>query len=329
MKFLITGGAGFVGSALVRELLAREAAAEIVVLDSFCTGQYGYLPKSPRVKVAECDLRDCEGVWAAIQQHRPQRVIHLAAIHFIPRCNEFPAEAVAVNIGGTQNLLDACRKQPPESLVIASSAAVYPISDEYQRESARPAPTDIYGLTKWCNEEQLQLFANQTQTKCAVARISNVYGPRETNPHIVPEIVYQMLCGATAIRLGNTAPKRDYVHVQDVAAAFARLSLTPVEPFAIYNVGTGAEYSVVELVAALGRISGRELQIETDGAKVRKTDRPFLRSDVSRMQNELGFRASYDLERGLTDLWQWAVEHPEAARRPFEEATCQESALIR
>jgi UDP-glucose 4-epimerase len=289
----------------------------VVVLDSFCTGQRRFLPESPRLAIVECDLRDAAGLRAALAEQRPAAVIHLAALHFIPYCNRHPAEAVAVNIGGTENLLEACRAAPPKRLVIASSAAVYPINDAYNREDATPGPTDIYGLTKWCNEEQLKLYASQAETKCAVARISNVYGPRETNPHIVPEIVHQMLRGESVVRLGNTAPKRDYVHVSDVARAFATLAQRATQRVAIYNVGTGREYSVSELVAKLGQVAGRAIQIETDAAKVRPVDRLFLRSDVGRLREELGFSARFDVAEGLEDLWNWAREYPTLAGLPF------------
>lgn len=317
-RVLITGGAGFVGSALVELLLRESPEPAVAVLDNFTTGQHGFVPNHRNVRIFECDLRDREGVNHVFSEFRPEYVIHLAAIHFIPYCNRHPNEAVAVNIGGTQHVLDACSLHPPRGLVVASSAAVYPINDDFNREEdCLPKPTDIYGLTKWCNEEQVRLYAMQGTTRCAVGRISNVYGPRETNAHIVPEIIHQMLVGSGVLQLGNVTPKRDYIHVNDVARAFFKLAFDNKEVYRIFNIGTGKEYSVAELATVLSRISGVELTIETASDKVRKIDRPYLRSDISRAAREIDFVARYDIEEGLSDLWQWARENPEFAGLPF------------
>src|SRR5262249_50082592 len=153
------------------------------------------------VTLCETDLRDGRMVEKVVQDTHPDFVIHLAALHFIPYCNAHPLETLQVNVVGTQNLLEALRPCPPASLVIASSAAVYPIRDHANTEESQIGPTDIYGLTKWTNEQQLQLFARQVTTRCAAARLFNVFGPHETNPHVIPEIVDQMLLGREEIAL--------------------------------------------------------------------------------------------------------------------------------
>jgi len=248
-------------------------------------------------------LRNEAEVTQVVRNAKPQIVFHLAALHYIPYCNAHPAEALQVNVVGTQNLLEALRTFQPQKLVIASSAAVYPIRDVANEEESPAGPTDIYGLSKWVNESQLLLFSQQVSTHCAAARLFNVIGPRETNPHVVPEIVRQILANADEIKLGNLKPKRDYIYVTDVVSGLIAIASGNLHSFRIFNVGTGVEHSVDELVDLLQAISGRNINIQVSQDRVRKAERLHLLCDATRMNTECGWQPEHTLESGLTKLW--------------------------
>lgn len=302
---LVTGGAGFVGSALVRELLDQNSDAPIVVLDNLFNGKVTHLPDSPWVTFRDVDLRDARAVLETFQEVQPKTVYHLAALHFIPYCNGHPAETMQVNVVGTQNVLEACRAYQPDRLVIASTAAVYPIREGAITEDQAAGPTDIYGLSKWVNERQLELYSRQTDTRCAAARLFNAFGPRETNPHVIPEILDQMVRGVTEIAIGNVKPKRDYVYTSDIAKALITIAEKHSHSFRVYNVGTGQEHSVEEVLERLADISGMPLRFSVEPNRVRASDRLHLLCDRSRMAQELGWVPEHTLESGLVALWQF------------------------
>ena len=275
-RFLITGGAGFIGSHVVDCLVGR--GDEVHVLDDFSRGRPEWVPDAAHVHRA--DIRDSRAVHDVVAETAPLAVMHLAALHFIPAVDRAPELAWAVNVDGTRNLVEALRSRPPRVLVFASSAAVYPDRRGPIPESCPVAPLDLYGRTKVAAEELVEQLSDDAGTRCIRARLFNVIGDRETNPHVVPEIVAQVRKGADRLRLGTLETRRDYTNVTDVASALVRL-LDATSAAGVVNVGTGTATSVADLVALCARIVGRELEAVLDESRVRRVDRGELVADTT------------------------------------------------
>jgi UDP-glucose 4-epimerase len=295
----VTGGAGFIGPHLVQRLLAD--GNRVVSFDNYATGSARNLPAGDELQVVEGDLRDREGLAAALRQAAPDAVMHLAAIHYIPYCNQHPDEAMDVNVGGTFNLLEAAKDVGVSRIVMASSAAVYPIQDHACREDEPTGPTDIYGATKVALEALGQSFAAETGVPVTSARFFNVYGPGETNPHVIPDILAQ-LDGDEPVRLGNMTPKRDYVHVNDVADALMALLAHEHAEHRSFNIGTGTEHSVADLIEVLSGLLGRDVAVVSEAGRRRRLDRQHLLSDISRIRDEVGWEPKVALADGLREL---------------------------
>ena len=298
MSVLVTGGAGFLGSHLVERLVASGKQTSLV--DSLSRGRRSWVHED--APLHELDIRDGPAIERVVAKTAPDLVVHLAAMHFIPAVDGAPELAWDVNVNGTQALLDALAKQPPELLLFASTAAVYPDRRGPIDETCEPEPPDLYGRTKLAGEQLLAAFAARTGTRCVSARIFNVIGSRETNPHVVPEIIDQLRRGSTSLRLGNTEPRRDYTDVVDVAAALHRLTeLPPHEPTTL-NVGSGRSVSVIELVEACEELLGRPIDIEVERGKLRKTDRAELVADSSLLRRTTGWEPTRSLRETLGEL---------------------------
>ena len=304
MKVLLTGANGFVGIEAARQLV--EAGHEVLALDSLRYGPWRFDAKfAEQLTVVELDLRDREQVAAHVGQFAPDAIIHLAAIHFIPECERLPNEAVSINIEATVNLLAVC---PTDCrFVFASTAAVYAPSDSPHVETGEIGPMDVYGHTKLAAEGLVTHYAKTRGFEAVIVRLFNVVGPGETNPHLLPEIIKQLRSGVRTLKLGNTAPKRDYIYVGDAAAGFIAAALRPLsggERLAVANLGTGSQYSVSDMVDRIATIVGDDVSIETDPAKVRASDRPFLCADNSRLKALFGWTPRYDIDASLRETWQ-------------------------
>lgn len=294
---LVTGAAGFIGSALCERLAAD--GRDVVAYDNLSRGRREYLPGA--VHFVEGDIRDAERLRRVIDGTRPGSVIHLAALHFIPYCIANPAETHEVNVEGTRLVLDACRGTSVRTVTFASSAAVYAPSDDPCVEDATPiGPLEVYGTSKVSGESLVQGFYEETGIPCTVLRLFNAIGRRETNPHVVPHI-FESLRRSDTIPLGNTAPRRDYIDTHDIAAALVGATAA-ADGLRIFNVGTGRAHAVTDLIGVLQTILGRELRVQQEAARVRATDRMLLLADTSRIEAAIGWRARIPLETTLRDL---------------------------
>jgi UDP-glucose 4-epimerase len=301
MTVLVTGGAGFIGSRLVERLLAQ--GRRVVALDD--------LTKGTTANVR--DLLGREGFGLEIGDVRDEAVLkrvaglasfdtvfHLAAMHYIPECAARPAETLSVNVVGTQALLD---KLPCRRFLFASTGDVYAAKDGSHREDDALQPFSVYGLSKLFGERLLEAASRvQEGTTFVVARIFNTYGSRDTNPHVIPQIMEGIRSG-NGLRLGNLSPKRDYISVEDTVDGLLALeAFQAPSTFEVFNVGTGMAASVREVVALLSEILRTRLDVEIDTERVRPVDRPHLQAEITKIRRATGWQPKYSLREGLKQL---------------------------
>ncbi len=300
---LITGGAGFIGASLVNSCLNR--GWRVAVYDNFSVGTEAALARyGSQIRIYRADILDNEVLAATLREEETDIVIHLAAHHYIPFCNAHPLETAHVNVVGTLSVIEASARSGVSTLVFASSGAIYRSTAEplYEDEES-PTPSDNYGLSKWIGEQLCQHYAAKTPVRFRIARLFNTYGPGETNPHLIPEILNMLRSSPTQITLGNTESKRDYVYVTDVAEALASLAACPgPESCDTANVATGSEYSAAEIVDTIGRLLGVSITVTQDERKLRAVDKMNQRGCITRMRSKYHWSPRYDIHAGLEEL---------------------------
>jgi UDP-glucose 4-epimerase len=308
-KVFIVGGAGFIGSHLVQ--LCLEQKYQVWVYDDFSTGRKEFLPKSVALHVVEGDILDTEPLSNWIDECAPDTLYHLAAIHYIPACEKMPERALRVNVEGTQNVLNACAQHPVPRILFASTGALYdPVNTGLLMETSPVKAHDIYSISKLSGEQLLKHHVSKNGGQAIITRFFNTVGRHETNPHIVPTIMAQLADGSRQIKLGNLRPRRDYVHVQDVAEALFILGSIPMEqPFDIFNIGSGQEYSVQELVVLCSEVIHEPIEIISAPELQRSVDRPNQLADLTKIHQVSGWNPKRTLKQALCEVWEESFEN--------------------
>lgn len=299
-KTVVTGGCGFIGAHLCAHLV--QSGEDVVVVDDLSIGSRRNLEALGvgAVDVQAVDIRDVESLTRFLRTSRPEKVLHLAAVHFIPLCESDPVNAIRTNVEGTQALLQACTAASSiHSVLLASSGAVYRPDTRARRETDALGPTDTYGHTKQWAEQLARLFHSKTGIAVGIARIFNTFGPGETNPHFIPSVISQLLRGST-VRVGSLSTRRDYVYVSDVASAIARLAdVCQERGLLTCNIGREEAVEGSRIVELIGRALGRDVEVVVDRRRVRADDRAVLLSDCRLAHSELDWRVRTGLEEGL------------------------------
>jgi UDP-glucose 4-epimerase len=299
MRVCITGGAGFIGSWVSEVLVGR--GHEVLCVDDFSKSvpsYVGHLHNGFRCeKLSILDDRFAP----AVKTFAPHSVIHLAAVHFIPDVNARPREAIRINVEGTQAACMAARACGAKHLLVASSPAVYAPASTPHEETEFCEPVDLYGLTKLWTEHLAKLSVKSGIPHGTGLRLFNAFGPRETNPHLIPQILENI--GTSVVPLGNVTTLRDYTYVEDIATAIARLLEKPQEtPWEVYNICHGQGASALDVLNALGAALGTKLRYKVAADRVRKVDIPILMGSTAKLKAAISYVPPTGLVEGLRKI---------------------------
>lgn len=295
LRALITGGAGFLGSALANHLV-REGH-RVWSLDDLSAGDPASLHKD--VSFTRGDVRDIPRLWTLLKGM--DCVYHLAARVSVPESILYPVEYNDVNVGGTVSLMTAARDAGIKRLVFTSSGTIYGEQKEQPiKETARPNPRNPYAVTKIAAEYHLSAMGALYEIETVILRIFNAYGPGQAAPPshapVIPQFVRQTLGGGSVVIFGNGEQTRDFVYVDDVVRALIAAATAQAQGL-IINIGAGREVTVKELVRGLEEILGRRVPSLFSTAQNGGVSR--MRADISLAQRVLGFTPQVSIEEGL------------------------------
>jgi UDP-glucose 4-epimerase len=301
MRVIVTGGAGFIGSHLTDAFLAR--GDDVTVIDDLSTGRPARL--DDRAVLNKVSVTDARLLGQAVESAGPDLICHLAAQIDVRASVARPVADAQTNVIGTINVLEAARAANARVLLCSTGGALYgrdaPIPS---MEDVLPLPESPYGIAKHCAEQYLGLYNRLHDTAHSVLRLANVYGPRQDptgEAGVVPIFCSQILAGARPTIFGDGTQTRDYVYVGDAVAAF--IAAADQRRPGTWNIGTGTEVSVLDLVRVVASVTGRLAEYTLAPARPGELQRSALAVDRARL--DLGWKATTGLEDGVRAVCQW------------------------
>ena len=301
MRVLVTGGAGFIGSHLTDALLAR--GDEVSVVDDLSSGRTARL--DGRAVLHKLSVTDAGPLNAVIGSERPELICHLAAQIDVRASVADPAGDAATNVAGTVNVLEAARRAGARVLFCSSGGALYgrdaPIPS---LEDVLPLPESPYGVAKYCAEQYVGLYNRLHGTAHSSLRLANVYGPRQDpggEAGVITIFCGRLLAGEQPTIYGDGTQTRDYVYVGDVVAAF--LAAAGHSRPGTWNVGTGAEVSVLQLATMIGDVAGHGADPKFAPMRAGELQRSAIA--VERAKRDLGWSARMQLADGVRAVYEW------------------------
>jgi UDP-glucose 4-epimerase len=318
MKVFVTGGAGYIGSVCVEELL--NAGYQVTVIDNFSEGHRAAV--DPRAQLIEGDLANRASLVESMQEARPDAVMHFASNALVPASMTHPGRYLGDNVNNAVNLLDACVAAGVKKFVFSSTCAIFgvprtvPITEHLPKEPINP-----YGESKWMIERVLAWYEKLFGIRYVCLRYFNAAGASEKfgehhrqETHLIPNVLKVALGQKPSVDIyGTQYPTpdgtcvRDYVHIIDLAQA--HMLALHVETSDVFNLGSGHGYSVNEVVESARKVTGR--MINAVERPPRPGDPPTLVADSTKIRKVLGWKPRFDsIESILDSAWRWQLAHP-------------------
>ena len=316
-RILVTGGAGFIGSEVVSQLIKKNAM--VTVLDNFSSGKKQYLKNNKKnLKIIKGDIIDEKIVSKAVKDQ--EYVIHLAALPFIPDSYHYPKEFFEVNVNSTINLaLEVSKQKKIKRFIHISSSEIYGSARYAPMDENHPTiPQSTYAVSKLAGERVIFTMHKEHDIPAVIIRPFNSFGPNITQPYIIPEIISQILSEKNVITLGNLQSKRDLTFVSDTAKAIL-LSLTSEGVIGeTINVGSQRTLSIRELVKVISNLLSKDVEVEVDPSRFRPFDVDNLVCNYDRANRLLGWKPEVSISEGLKQTIEWVKHNGISFNAPFK-----------
>lgn len=305
MKYLITGGAGFIGSNIAIELLKRGESVRI--LDNFATGRRINIETiADQVELIDGDVRDFWTVTEAVDG--VDYVLHQAALPSVIRSVNNPLTTNAVNIDGTLNILEASRQAGVRRVVYACSSSVYGESETLPKiETMRPAPLSPYAITKLAGEQYCRVYYRLFGLETVALRYFNIFGPRQDPGSqysaVIPKFIRAILEGKKPVVYGDGEQSRDFTYIANAVSANLKSCTAPAAPGNSYNIACGERFTLNQLLDILADISGKKVTAQF--VDPRPGDIKHSLADIEAAKKDLGYTVDFDFKSGLKETFAW------------------------
>jgi UDP-glucose 4-epimerase len=305
MRYLVTGGAGFIGSNTVDELVRR--GHSVVVLDDLSSGREDNLSEiRNKITFIKGSITDIEVVRKAM--HEAEYVLHLAARTSVPRSVKDPIETNKINIDGTLNVLVAAKELKVKRVVFAASSSAYGETATLPKvETMQPEPISPYGVTKYVGELYGQTFGRCYGLENVALRYFNIFGPRQDpgSPYsgVLAKFCTAFLEDTQPVVFGDGEQTRDFTYVENAVLANLVACEAPNASGKVFNVGVGGRISLNEVLRELGKITGKTVEVKYDAP--RDGDIRDSQADISQAREILGYEPQVTFEKGLRRTFEW------------------------
>jgi len=308
MRYLVTGGAGFIGSNTVDELVRRGHG--VVVLDDLSSGKEENLADvRTKITFMKGSITDLEAVQKAM--HQAEYVIHLAARTSVPRSVKDPIDTNHINVEGTLNVLVAARDNRVKRVVFAASSSAYGETPTLpKKESMPPQPISPYGVSKYAGELYARTFGHCYGLENVCLRYFNIFGPRQDpdSPYsgVLSRFATAFLQDERPVVFGDGEQSRDFTYVENAVEANLLACEAPAVSGGVFNIGTGDRFSLNQTLDILRRVSGKKLQAKYD--LPREGDIRDSQADITAAREFLGYKPTVRFEEGLERTYDWYRE---------------------
>ena len=315
-RVVVTGGAGFIGSEVVRQL--HDLGAKIIVFDNYSSGRSRYIDKIPNVSQVRGSITNPSKVNDVV--NKSDYVINLAALPFIPDSFYYPGKFFKVNAEGAINVaMAAIKSKRIKRFVHISTSEVYGSAKTVPMSEDHPTlPQSTYAASKLAGERAVFTLHKEHGLSAVIIRPFNSYGPRITQPYIIPEIISQIFHNKNFVKLGNIESSRDFTFVSDTARGIIS-SLTEEKAVGeTINIGSNTSYKIKNLVMQIAKIVGQNIKIKTDKKRFRPYDVQKLVCDFRKAKKLLGWIPKVPIDEGLTNTIEWMKTNSLNYVTPFE-----------
>jgi len=296
----VTGGAGFIGCEIVKQLV--DLGANVTVYDNISSGHLDNI-QSFKVNFVKGDILDKQFLIKHMKNNT--HVFHLAAMPFIPDCYDHPVEFTEVNVIGTLNVVLAAKQIGADVIINVSSSEVYGTAQYTPIDENHPTlPSSTYAVSKLAADRLTHSLYYEQNIPTIIVRAFNVFGPRDSHPRIIPIIISQ-LHKSNKVKLGNISSSRDFTYVEDTARGVLLAGLSKKLIGDHINLGTNRAIRIVDLVYLIGDIMGVEPEIVIDKKLFRPFDVDVLRAEYKKAKKLLGWGPKISLEEGLKRTIDW------------------------